>query len=174
MTVTALESWKRFFEYAAISLALLSGIAGLLSLVLETRIAALKSQRQLSAEQRKVLIEKLQQGSGNAVQIHAYHTSVESNAYARQFMEVFTASGWKVEGPLQDVAASEPLTVGVRVVIENKDKPYPIAELIFRSLKEAGVKDIEYEVDPHSLFVIPSAWATLRVGLKPETFRRGP
>src|SRR5262249_46745053 len=162
-SLQCLHDWKRYLGYTAAGLGALTGITVFLAeVVIEKRITFLELPRKIEEPQKRSLIKKLKAGTGTHVQVHAYVTSDESQAYAAALIGVLTEAGWTAEGPV--LYTARPPQEGIKVVVDNLANISVQARLLFDSLQQVGINDVEFELDPTP--VPPSEWIIVRVGLK--------
>lgn len=137
----------------------------------ENRLAALErtqTQKRLSAEQRRFLIEALRPFAGQKVSIASIRGDDEGLVLAQDFVSVFDAAGWDHHGEGGVTTQEWPRDpVGIEVVLNEKDAradhiPTGVAALI-NVVRQLG---LVYDNTVYMDDEVPAGQALLKVGKK--------
>jgi hypothetical protein len=116
--------------------------------------------RKLTTQQKAVLIRTLREFSDQHVEVHYLPLASDALSYAQDFLAVFTAIGWRVDGaaPANDLAGQ---LVGLGFVVNEQGSLPASAEALRDSLRIFGI-EIATVFDPSCTTV--AGGFTLAVG----------
>lgn len=126
------------------------------------RVTLETAQRRLTTHQKAVLVQVLRTFPDERVRICYSPSTTDGRSYAEDFVCVFRAIGWRVDGP---EAAGGPSTESGLALVSSEMSPPPCAEALRDALRIYG---IEIQVDCSALGRVTAESFLLSVGRNVE------